>query len=98
MPITASSSSSSILVYKSIRLHRRGSSFSLHNSRGKVVASVDGDHFSNVVMRMIKIQLLREKGNELKKAEMKRKALMSRTCLFEFRAEEYKWRYARAVE
>jgi hypothetical protein len=98
IPITTSSSPSSNLIYKAIRPHRWASSFSLHNADDQVVAKVDGDRFSNFPLRTIVIQLLNGKGEGKEEANMKRKALMTRSCVFEFRGEEYEWRYGRVEE
>jgi hypothetical protein len=95
IPITTTSSPSSSIIYRAIRPHRWASSFSLHNAKGGVIAKVDGDRFSNFPLRTIVIQLL---GNGMEEAKMKRKALMTRSCVFDFRSEEYEWRYGRSEE
>jgi hypothetical protein len=98
IPITTSSSLSSSHVYKSIRPYRWASPFVLHDHEGKTVAKVDGDRFSNFPLRTIVISLFGGKGEEEEEAKMKRKALMTRSCVFEYTSEEFEWRYGRQDE
>jgi hypothetical protein len=98
IPITTSSSLSSSHVYKSIRPHRWASSFVLHDHGGNTVAKVDGDRFSNFPLRTIVISLFGGKDEGEEEVKLKRKALMTRSCVFEYRGEEFEWRYGRQDE
>ncbi|RFU27669.1 hypothetical protein B7463_g8674, partial [Scytalidium lignicola] len=82
--------------YKSIRSHRWSSSFVLNDAQGQNVATVDGDRFSNFPLRTIGIEL-NGKGSD-DKVKMKRKALMTRACVFEYGGDEWAWRYGKRNE
>lgn len=98
IPITTTSSPSSNLLYTAVRPHRWASSFKLQNAEGTAVAKADGDRFSNFPLRTIGIQFLGAKRESVEEVKLKRKALMTRSCVFEFRDKEYEWRYGRAKE
>jgi hypothetical protein len=98
IPITTTSSLSSTHIYKSIRPHRWASSFALHDHEGRTVAKVDGDRFSNFPLRTIGISLFGSKGEGEEEVKLKRKALMTRSCVFEYRGDEFEWRYGRQDE
>jgi hypothetical protein len=98
IPITTSSSPSSTHVYKSIRPHRWASSFVLHDHGGNIVAKVDGDRFSNFPLRTIGILLFGGKDEGEEEVKLNRKALMTRSCVFEYRGDELEWRYGRQDE
>jgi len=102
IPITTSSLSPTH-IYKSIRPHRWASSFVLHDHEGKTVAKVDGakvdgDRFSNFPLCTIGISLFGDKGEGEEEVKLKRKALMTRSCVFEHRGEEFEWRYGKQDE
>jgi hypothetical protein len=55
-----------------------------------------GDRFSNFPLRVIEIHLLGKEGSETVK--IKRRALMTRACIFVYRGWEWEWRYGRSDE
>jgi hypothetical protein len=70
---------------------------SLHSSpSGETLGKVIGDRFSNFPLRVIEIHLLGKEETETVK--IKRRALMTRACVFVYRGWEWEWRYGRSDE
>ena len=84
-------------VYTSIRKSKWASEWELKNEASKVLGRVNGDRFSNIVLREIQMELI-GKGGGIEAVKMKRKALMTRTCVFEYGGWIWIWRYGRQEE
>jgi hypothetical protein len=89
-------------VYTSVRKHKWGSEWELIHSteslgEGKVVGRISGDRFSNLPLRAIEIEIV-TKGVGKEVVKMRRKALMTRACVFEYGGWEWEWRYGRSEE
>ena len=100
IPITEYSSGKN--VYTSVRNHKWGSQWELTHETGfsgeaKVVGRINGDRFSNLPLRAIGIELITQ-GGGMEVVKMRRKALMTRACVFEYGGWEWGWRYGRSEE
>jgi hypothetical protein len=84
------------LIYTSKREGKWASSTQLFNSLGVVVGKVNSDRFSNGLFKTIEVEVLG--GEHMEVVKIKRRAIMTRACVFTFGGCDWEWRYGRKAE